>query len=95
VADEQIVADLLAQGFALAVDRVLAVDELSDRQANLELAIESQRAIGQAVGIPVERHRTTAGQAFQRLRRASQDRNTRLRELAARVIETGQDPEDA
>jgi len=93
--DEQIVADLLAQAFALAVDRVLAVDELADRQANLERAIESHRAIGQAVGILVERHRITPGEAFQQLRRASQDRNIRLREIAQRVIETGLDPDSA
>ena len=93
--DEQIVADLLAQAFALAVDRVLAIDELADRQANLERAIESHRAIGQAVGILVERHRVTPGQAFQQLRHASQDRNIRLRELAQRVIETGLDPDSA
>jgi hypothetical protein len=93
--DEQIVADLLAQAFALAVDRVLAVGELTDRQANLERAIESHRAIGQAVGILVDRHRVTPGDAFQQLRRASQDRNIRLREIAQRVIETGLDPENA
>jgi len=93
--DEQIVADLLAQAFALAVDRVLAVDELADRQANLERAIESHRAIGQAVGILVERHRVTPGQAFQQLRHASQARNIRLREIAQRVIETGLDPDGA
>ncbi len=93
--DEQIVADLLAQAFALAMDRVLAIDELADRQANLERAIDSHRAIGQAVGILVERHRITPGAAFQQLRQASQDRNIRLRELAQRVIETGQDPGSA
>jgi hypothetical protein len=93
--DEQIVADLLAQAFALAIDRVLAIDQLADRQANLERAIESHRAIGQAVGILVERHRVTPGEAFQQLRRASQDRNIRLREVAQRVIETGLDPDNA
>jgi PAS domain S-box-containing protein len=93
--DEQIVADLLAQAFALAVDRVLAADEFADRKANLEKAIASHRAIGQAVGILVERHRITPGLAFQQLRTASQDRNIRLREVAQRVIETGLDPDQA
>jgi PAS domain S-box-containing protein len=93
--DEQIVGDMLAQAFALAVDRVLAVGELADRQANLEKAIDSHRLIGQAVGILVERHRFTPGQAFQELRAASQRRNVRLRELAQRVLETGLDPADA
>ncbi|MCB0910943.1 MAG: response regulator [Propionibacteriaceae bacterium] len=93
--DEQIVADMLAQAFALAVDRVLAVGELADKQVNLEKAIESHRMIGQAVGVLVERHRLTPSEAFQQLRRASQDRNVRLREIAQRVLETGLDPVDA
>ena len=93
--DEQIVADLLAQAFALAVDRVLAAGEFADRKANLEKAITSHQAIGQAVGILVERHRIPPGVAFQKLRTASQDRNIRLREVAQRVIETGLDPDQA
>lgn len=93
--DEQIVADMLAQAFALAVDRVQAVGELADKQANLEKAIESHRMIGQAVGVLVERYRLTPGQAFQQLRHASQDRNVRLREIARRVLETGLDPVEA
>ena len=43
----------------------------------------------------MERHRLTPGGAFQQLRRASQDRNIRLREIAQRVIETGLDPDNA
>lgn len=93
--DEQIVADLLAQAFGIAVDRVLTIGELADRQSHLERAIESHRLIGQAVGILVERHRLTPGQAFESLRRASQDRNIRLREIAERVINTGVDPMQA
>lgn len=93
--DEQIVADMLAQSLALAVDRVLAAGEFADRQANLERAMESHRLIGQAVGILVERHRLTSDQAFAALRRASQDRNIRLRILAQRVIDTGLDPAEA
>lgn len=93
--DEQIVADLLAQAFALAVDRVVAVGELADRQVHLERAIESHRLVGQAVGILVERHKFTPGRAFQELRRASQERNIRLRDIAERVIESGQEPSEA
>jgi hypothetical protein len=94
-ADERIVGDLLAQAFALAVDRVVEASRFADREANLQLAIESQRHIGQAVGILVERHRITPAEAFIRLKRASQDRNIKLREVASRVIETGAEPSDA
>ena len=89
--DEMIAADLLAQVFGLAVDRLIAAQHESD----LKQAIQSHRAIGQAVGILVERYRITPAQAFDRLRQASQIQNTKLRELAAKVVDTGQDPEFA
>lgn len=94
-ADEMIVADLLAQAFALAVDRVLAAQQAADRESNLHRAIESHRLVGQAIGILIERHRMTANAALARLKTASQNRNLKLRELARRMIETGQDPERA
>ena len=93
--EEMIVADLLAQAFALAVDRVLSVEEAANTNASLKQAIESHRSIGQAVGILVERYRLPPAQAFDRLRQASQNRNMKVRELAARVVETGADPETA
>lgn len=94
-ADEMIAADLLAQGFGLAVDRLLTVQQAADRHANLQLALESHRLIGQAVGILVERHRLRPAAAFDRLKQSSQNRNLKLRELAVRVIETGAEPEHA
>ena len=94
-ADERIVGDLLAQAFLLAVDRVVAKSRFADREANLQIALESHRHIGQAIGILVERHRITPPEALVRLKRASQDRNIKLREIASRVIETGAEPSDA
>ena len=65
----------------------------ADREAHLQHAVESHRLVGQATGILVERHRLLPGEAFDRLRRASQRRNLKLREVAMQVIETGLDPE--
>lgn len=93
--DEMVSADLLAAGLAAALERLFALHKASDRVANLQTAVDSHRLIGQATGILVERHKTQPGAAFERLRRASQHRNIKLRELAARVIETGLDPENA
>jgi PAS domain S-box-containing protein len=93
--DEMIVADLLAQAFALAVDRVVEAQHAADREANLQQALESHRLIGQAIGILVERHRIVPGAAFDRLKGASQNRNLKLREVARRVVESGQEPENA
>lgn len=93
--DERIVGDLLGQAFALAVDRVVAATTFADRETHLARAIESHRLIGQAIGILIERHRATPAEAFSMLKKASQDRNIKLREIAARVIETGAEPDDA
>jgi AmiR/NasT family two-component response regulator len=90
-----IAADLLAQAFGLAVDRVIERQRSADKQANLEAAINSHRLVGQAVGILVERHRILPSQAFDRLKQASQNRNLKLHDVASRVIETGAEPEDA
>ncbi len=93
--DEMIAADLLAQAFSLAVDRLVDAELTADREANLQYAVESHRVIGQAIGILVERHRLLPGQAFDRLKEASQNRNLKLREIAVRVIETGAEPDCA
>jgi signal transduction histidine kinase/AmiR/NasT family two-component response regulator len=93
--DERIVGDLLGQAFGLAVDRVVAATTFANRESHLAQAIESHRLIGQAIGILIERHRVTPAQAFTMLKKASQDRNIKLREIAARVIETGAEPDDA
>jgi len=90
--DEQIAGDLLVQALGLACDRVLAATGFADREQHLRQAIASHEEIGQAVGILVERHRWTPTTAFERLKRASQDHNTKLREVALRVIESGADP---
>ena len=91
-ADERIAGDLLVQALALACDRVLAVAGFAEREQHLRRAVESHQQIGQAVGILVERHRWTPTVAFERLKRTSQDHNTKLREVALRVIESGADP---
>jgi PAS domain S-box-containing protein len=93
--DEMIAADLFAQAFGLAVDRIVVAQLLADDRANLERAMESHRHIGQAVGILVERYRIAPAAAFDRLRQASQHRNLKLRDIAARVVRTGEDPEVA
>ena len=94
-ADELVAGDLLAQAFGLAVDRILSAQRAADTLADLEQAMASHRTIGQAVGILVERHRLTPSDAFDRLKKASQQRKVRLREVALRVVETGTEPDEA
>jgi hypothetical protein len=66
----------------------------ADVEANLRVAVHSRQQVGQAVGILVERHRITPRAAFDRLVRASNITQTKLRDLAALLIETGEEPRD-
>lgn len=52
-------------------------------------ALESRDRIGQAKGILMERHRLDASEAFDALRRSSQERNMKLRDVADHVARTG------
>jgi GAF domain-containing protein len=60
--------------------------------AHLHGAISSRQEIGIAIGILMERHKLTDDEAFAVLSQASQDTNTKLRQLARRVAETGEGP---
>jgi len=77
-----------------AVQRTLIVGRSRRNEANLERALDSHRLIGQAMGILIERHRIVSQEVFDPLRRAPQDNNVKLREVAERVIETGAEPGD-
>lgn len=77
-------------GLALASARS---HEDDDRRAvNLFHALDTREVIGQAQGILMERERIRADQAFDILRRASQHLNVKLREVAERVVHTGERP---
>ena len=67
----------------------------ADTVTNLHRAIQSRQIIGQAVGILTERHRLTAKQAFDTLVTVSQESHLKLREVATRVNETGEEPHAA
>jgi GAF domain-containing protein len=62
------------------------------RVEHLEQALSSRELIGQAQGILMERERITPDQAFDVLRRASQHLNVKLREVAQRLVDTGERP---
>ncbi|MFN2518212.1 MAG: ANTAR domain-containing protein [Jatrophihabitantaceae bacterium] len=59
------------------------------RTANLEEALATNREIGQAIGILMATDHVTAAQAFERLRKVSQQSHRKLRDVAADVAETG------
>ncbi|MBT3149574.1 GAF and ANTAR domain-containing protein [Streptomyces sp. CHD11] len=57
--------------------------------AQLQEAIATRHLIGEAMGILMGRHHVTEDQAFGILRTRSQRTNTKLREVARQVCETG------
>lgn len=79
-------AALLADFTAIAVESVL----VEERAANLEVALGSARVIGAAIGVLVERHKITPEEAFDRLRVASQQTNTKVATIAEGLVRTGE-----
>lgn len=85
-------AELVVPVFAARAAIALAH---ADKVTNLERAVQSRQLIGQAVGILMERHRLSENEAFNTLVKASQETHVKLREIARRVSETGEEPEQA
>lgn len=85
-------------GLILAAHASVAVRAVHERQAleqlgrNLHQALSSRDVIGQAKGILMERLRVTPEDAFDLLRRSSQQLNTKLRAIAQQLTETGEFP---
>jgi GAF domain-containing protein len=78
-------ARVYADHAALALD----ADRTEVRAENLEIALQSSREIGIAIGILVERHKLGAEQAFDMLRAASQHTARKLRDIACDLVRTG------
>lgn len=72
---------------------VLAYLQHRDNVRSLTGAIDSNRRIGAAIGIMMSRHRLTQDQAFSLLRRASQNSNRKLRDIADEVLHHGDIPQ--
>ncbi len=77
-----------ADAIALAAHLSVAVTG-SQKEADLNTALGSRTAIGQATGILMERYGLRADVAFGLLARTSSEHEVKVRELAAELIETG------
>jgi GAF domain-containing protein len=82
------VAAIIAPFAALAVEHRLRLHDTH----HLQEALASSRQIGTAVGIIMARHLVSSSEALARLKRASQDLNRKLRDIAAEVERTGELP---
>jgi len=69
---------------------ILEAERQRERAANLEVALESNRHIGTAIGILVAREMITSDQAFDRLREVSQRQHRKLRDVAEEVARIGE-----
>lgn len=82
--DQQIIAELEAQA---------AFDQ--HQIENLEVALNTARRIGAALGIIMASYKATEEQAFTTLRTASQQTNRKLRAVAEDILLTGAAPPKA
>ena len=76
--DREMIAELQAEGLIS-----------SQHAADLEAALQMSRTIGAAIGILMASFRVTEVSAFEILRKASMDRNVKLRKLADEIVLTG------
>ncbi|WP_371407648.1 ANTAR domain-containing protein [Kribbella sp. NBC_00662] len=79
--DEEAVAQILARHASVAVAS-------ARHEVNLANAVDARKLVGQAMGILMERYDLDSDRAFAILRRYSQDTNTKLRDVAAQLIQT-------
>lgn len=84
-------AEAVATGASLAAHVAVAL-AASQQASHFDSALASRTMIGQAEGILMERFKLTGDEAFAVLRRVSQDSNTRLRDVAIKLVETRQTP---
>ncbi|MFF3886525.1 GAF and ANTAR domain-containing protein [Streptomyces sp. NPDC001914] len=78
-------------GWILAAHAAVALSA-ARKQQQLGHALETRHEIGEAMGILMERHGLSEENAFAVLKKASQDHNIKLREIARTVCETGERP---
>ena len=67
---------------------------LADENANLQRALDTRVVIEQAKGVLAERFGLDVHEAFQLLRLSARSNRMRLRDLAARVVESRQTPRE-
>lgn len=80
-------ATLFVEEVARTVPTALRLVQADERTSQLEQALASRSTIDQALGVLMAQDRCSRDEAFGVLRRASQHRNIKLRDVAAGIIE--------
>jgi GAF domain-containing protein len=83
-------ASLLSDHAAIAIEAEVS----ADRAESMRAGLQSNRVIGVALGILMERHRLSADEAFAMLRRASSYQNRKLALIAEDLVTTGRLPQE-
>jgi GAF domain-containing protein len=93
---EQLVGGRFADEASRALTLAMRLAEHSEMSQHLQTALASRAVIDQALGIIMGQNRCTADEAFEVLRTASQNRNVKLRDIAADIVTSvsGQPPTD-
>jgi len=84
---DQAVGNLLATQAAVALRNAQTFHDVLDMVDQLEDALSSRDLIGQAKGMLMAQMGLDSDQAFDELRRMSQERNIKLRDLAQHVVD--------
>ncbi len=80
-ADDLAVAHILARHASIAIAN-------ARQEETLAQAVDARKLVGQAMGILMERHDLDSNQAFEVLKRYSQQTNRKLRDVAQELINT-------
>jgi GAF domain-containing protein len=82
----------VAEAIAVAVLNADAHARLTEQARNMRLAMDSRAVIEQAKGVLMAQRHVDPDQAFDILREASQRYNRKLRDIAAGIVESTQEP---
>jgi GAF domain-containing protein len=85
--------DLVSRFAAYAVvpvSNMYLYERAVERAEHLRAALDSRAVIDQAKGILMERYKLTADRAFQALARVSMESNTKVRDVAQRMVESAE-----
>ena len=88
--ESRLTAARFAPYAAVAAGNMHAYQSVKKQAENLEVALRSREIIDEAKGIVMERYKLTGDQAFQLLVRVSSHTNTKLRDVADRLVFSGE-----
>jgi len=80
-------AEVFASYAAVAVNNIASYAGATTEAAQLRTAMQSRAVIDQAIGVIMARDRCSPDEAFDLLRRISQHRNVKLRDLAQTIVD--------